>query len=71
VEYVVDNVAMGQAFSECFGFPCQFPIQEKLHFPHLTSEADTMGYLCLHYQFTQSHPNLRVKTKQKYSLIEI
>jgi hypothetical protein len=37
-------VALGQVFSEYFGFPCQF-LFHRLHHTHhhLTSRADTIG----------------------------
>jgi hypothetical protein len=33
VGFVVDKVALGQVFSEYFGFPCQSSFQQILH-PH-------------------------------------
>jgi hypothetical protein len=44
VRFVVDRVALGQVFSECFGFPCQFSFHQLLHnHPHLSSGAGTIG----------------------------
>jgi hypothetical protein len=44
VEFVVDKVALGQVFSEYFGFPCQFSFHQLLHnHPHLSSWAGTIG----------------------------
>jgi hypothetical protein len=31
VEFVVDKVALGQVFSEYFGFPCQSSFHQILH----------------------------------------
>jgi hypothetical protein len=47
VGFVVDKVALGQVFSEYFGFLCQSSFHKFLHnHPHLSSV----------YQETQSHP---------------
>jgi hypothetical protein len=35
VGFVVDKVALGQVFSENFGFPCQFLFHQFLHYNHL------------------------------------
>jgi hypothetical protein len=44
VGYVVDKVALGQVFSQYFGFPCQSSLYQLLHnHPHLSSGADTIG----------------------------
>jgi hypothetical protein len=41
---VVDKVALGQVFSEYFGFPCQFTFQRLFHIHHhLLSGAGTIG----------------------------
>jgi hypothetical protein len=46
VGFVVDKVALGQVFSEYFGFPYQFAFHRLLHVHHhLSSEAGTMGQL--------------------------
>jgi hypothetical protein len=43
VGFVVDKVALGQVFSEYFGFPCQF--HQFLHnHPHLSPGAGTIGH---------------------------
>jgi hypothetical protein len=43
VGFVVDKVALGQVFSEYFGFPCQSSVHQLLHnHPHL-SGAGTVG----------------------------
>jgi hypothetical protein len=42
--FVVDKVALGQVFSDYFGFPCQFLFHQFLHNRHhLSSGADTIG----------------------------
>jgi hypothetical protein len=41
--FVVDKVALGQVFSEYFGFPCQFSFHRLLHNHHLSSGAGTIG----------------------------
>jgi hypothetical protein len=43
VEFVVDKVALGQVFSEYFGFPCQFTFHRLLHTHHLSAGAGTTG----------------------------
>jgi hypothetical protein len=44
VGFVVDKVALGQIFSEYFGFPCQFAFHLLLHIHHhLSSGAGTIS----------------------------
>jgi hypothetical protein len=44
VGFVVDKVALGQVFSEHFGFPCQSSFHQFLHnYHHLSSGAGTIG----------------------------
>jgi hypothetical protein len=46
VGFVVDKVALGQVFSEYFGFPCQSSFHQLLHnHHHLSSGADTIDQL--------------------------
>jgi hypothetical protein len=46
VGFVVDKVALGQVFTEYFGFPCQFSFHRLLHIQHhLSSEVGTIGQL--------------------------
>jgi hypothetical protein len=45
VGFVVDKVALGKAFSEYFGFPCQLSFHRLLHIHHPSSGAGTMGQL--------------------------
>jgi hypothetical protein len=44
VGFVVDKVALGQVFSEYFGFPCQSSFHQLLH-NHLPSGAGTIGQI--------------------------
>jgi hypothetical protein len=40
VGFVVDKMALGQVFSEYFGFPCQSSFHQLLHnHPHLSSRV--------------------------------
>jgi hypothetical protein len=44
VGFLADKVALGQAFSDYFGFPCQFSFQRLIHLHHhLSSGAGTIG----------------------------
>jgi hypothetical protein len=44
VGFMVDKVALGQVFSENFGFPCQFASHRLLHNHHpLSSRVGTIG----------------------------
>jgi hypothetical protein len=46
VGFVVDKVALGQVFSEYFGFPCQFSFHRLFHIHHhLSSGAGTIDQL--------------------------
>jgi hypothetical protein len=53
---VVDKVALGQVFSEYFGFPCQSSFHQQLHnhhhhhHHHLSSGAGTIGQQWPTYQ---------------------
>jgi hypothetical protein len=43
-DFVGDKVALGQVFSEYFGFPCQSSFHQLLHIhPHLSSGTCTIG----------------------------
>jgi hypothetical protein len=44
VGFVVDEVQLGQVFTEYFGFLCQFSFHRLLHI-HLSSGAGTIGQL--------------------------
>jgi hypothetical protein len=54
---MLDKVTLGQVFSNCFGFPCQFSFHEMLH-AVVSSGAATADQ---HTKWTQSHPTPRDK----------
>jgi hypothetical protein len=59
VGFVVDKVALGQVFSEYFGFFCQSPFHQLLHnHPHLSSGSGTIGQM-----WPQSHPTSNKQNK--------
>jgi hypothetical protein len=45
VGFVVNEVAVGQVYSEYLGFSCQFSFHRLLHTHHLSSRAGTIGQL--------------------------
>jgi hypothetical protein len=45
VGFVVEKLAVGQVFSEFFGFPCQFSFYRLLHTHHLSSGAGKTGQI--------------------------
>jgi hypothetical protein len=66
VGFVVDKVALGQVFSEHFGFPCQSSFHQLLHnHPHLSSGAGTTDQKWLQYKGLSPTP-LAIKKKQQY-----
>jgi hypothetical protein len=57
VRFVVDNVALGQVFSEYFGFPYKSSFHQLFHnHPHLSSGAGTMGQKWSQYKGLNSTP---------------
>jgi hypothetical protein len=42
---MVDKVALGQVFSEYFGFPCHFSFHQLLNTHHLSTGAGAIGQL--------------------------
>jgi hypothetical protein len=44
VGFVVDKVALGQVFSEYFGFPCQSSFHQILHRHNQLGVAGTIGH---------------------------
>jgi hypothetical protein len=65
VGFVVDKVALGQVFSEYFGFPCQSSFHELLHnHPHLSSGAGTIGQKWPQYKGLSPTP-LAIKNNNK------
>jgi hypothetical protein len=58
----VDKVALGQVFSEYFGFPCQSSFHKLLHnHPHLSSGAGTIGQ-------KWPHPTSNKKIMERFNL---
>jgi hypothetical protein len=60
VEFVVDKVALGQVFSEYFGFPCQSSLHRLLHnhhHHHRSSGARTIGQQWQTYQVDSVSPH--------------
>jgi hypothetical protein len=43
--FMVENMALGQVFTEYFGFPCQFSFHQLFHTYHLSSGAGTIGQI--------------------------
>jgi hypothetical protein len=67
VGFVVDKVALGQVFSEHFGFPCQFSFHQFLHnHPHLSSGAGTIGQKVAAVLKVPQH-----KLKKTYTIITV
>jgi hypothetical protein len=62
VGFVADKVALGQGFSEYFGFPCKISSHKFLHnHHHLSSGAGKIGQQWP--QYPKSHPtNLKEKS---------
>jgi hypothetical protein len=72
VGFVVDEVALEQGFSECFGFPCQFSFHRLLHIHHLSSGASTMGQLVANVPSgLKSQSTLRKKNLQTLSVHQV
>jgi hypothetical protein len=57
VRFVVDKVALGQVFSEYFGFSCQSSFHQLLHNHHLSYRAGTIGQQWLTYQVDSVSPH--------------
>jgi hypothetical protein len=65
VGFVVDIVALGQVFSEYYGFPLQYSFQQFLHDQHhLSYGAGTIDQYLPQYQETQSHPTKNKKEQE-------
>jgi hypothetical protein len=63
VGFVVDKVALGQVFSEYFGFPCQSSFHQFLHnHHHLSAGAGTIGQKWP--QYPKSHRTITKKQKK-------
>jgi hypothetical protein len=69
VGFVVDKVALGQVFSEYFGFPCKFSFQRLLHIHHhLSSDAGIIGQIVTDVPSGLSlttHEEIKKKSKRK------
>jgi hypothetical protein len=62
-------VAVGQVFSEYFGFPCQFPFHRLLHIHHhLSSGAGTIGQIVADVPSGLVSPHAKKLKKKKASL---
>jgi hypothetical protein len=59
----VDKVALGQVFSEHFGFPCQSSFHRLLHNHHLSSGTGTIGQQWPTYQVDCLTPPRETKKK--------
>jgi hypothetical protein len=66
VGFVVDKVSLGQVFSECFGFPCQFSFHRLLHTHHLSSGAGTIVQLVADVPSGLNHTPAK-KLKKNYN----
>jgi hypothetical protein len=64
VGFVVDKVAMGQVFSEYFGFPWQSSFHRLLHNHHRSSGTGTIGQQWPTYQVDSVSPHSE-KLKKK------
>jgi hypothetical protein len=67
VGFVVDKVALGQFFSEYFGFPCQFSFHRLLPNHHLSSGAGTISQIVADVpsglSLTQRKKNISARNK--------
>jgi hypothetical protein len=62
-------VALGQVFSECFGFPCQSLFHQLLHnHPHLSSGAGTIGQKWPQYKGLSPTPVAIKKADEEQNL---
>jgi hypothetical protein len=60
VRFLVDKVALGQVFSEYFGFPCQFSFHRLLHIHHhLSTGAGIIGQLVTDVKVDSVSPHLK------------
>jgi hypothetical protein len=66
VGFVVERVALGQVFSEYFGFPCQFAFYQLLRNHHITSGAGTIGQTVAGVPSGLSHSIRKIKKKNFY-----
>jgi hypothetical protein len=73
VGFVVEKVALGQVFSEYFGFPCQSSFYQLLHnHPHLSSGDGAIGKKWPQYKGLSPTPiAIQRKKKGKRKSVEI
>jgi hypothetical protein len=69
VGFVVDKVALGQVFSEYFGFPCQFSFHRLLETHHVSSGVGTIGQLLTDVPSGLSLPSPQDAKKIKTELL--
>jgi hypothetical protein len=66
VGFVLNKVALGQGFSEYFGYPCQFSFHKLLHnYYHPSSGAGTIGQLVADSPKSGGHPLCVVRLRTK------
>jgi hypothetical protein len=69
---VVDKVALGQVFSEYFGFTYQFSFHQIFHTHHLSSRAGTIGQVVTDVPSGLSlTPPQKSKKKKKKVLVKV
>jgi hypothetical protein len=56
VGFVLDKIALGQVFSEYFGFPCQLSFHRLFHAHHLSCRDGTISQLVADVPSELSHP---------------
>jgi hypothetical protein len=70
VGFVVDKLALGQVFSEYFGFPCQSSFHQLLHnHPHLSSGAGTIGHKWPQFKGLSPSP-LAIKNEFLFGILQ-
>jgi hypothetical protein len=72
VGFVVDKVALGNVFSEFFGFPCQSSFHQLLHnHPYLSSGVGTIGPVVAAVPSRLSHPTTNNNNKKIRQAIKL
>jgi hypothetical protein len=69
VRFMVDEVALGQVFSEYFGFHCQTSFHQPLHNHHRSSGAGLIGQQWPTYQVDSVSPHPG-KLKKKNTMLD-
>jgi hypothetical protein len=67
VGFVVDRVALGHVFSECFSVPCQFSFHQMRH-AHLSSSTGTVSQLVADV-LSELHPPPPPPKKKNFLLV--